>query len=288
MEMTPKQIKYLDQVDDHIKADALTRLETLTQARDLIATDQDPRRKFGHPRNFIKTNFSKKILRKVSILKKLIYAWLILLILLFISAWLFIKSITPIFHVNESDQRIILLGGLVDIDGRKGKVKIGNTYSFNTEMSNSLQGSYILEETFEELTLDIQDGNFNFITNFDKTISWNCKIANQPHKNFINEDQKMLSFNLKEAGISHCDIAIPQNIQVTINGEHVNLVFEEPEYDLYANITGGEVKIKVNPELIYNFDLRAKKGKVDIFSSSKDSGAYEFKIYIDDGNIISY
>lgn len=205
--------------------------------------------------------------------------------LFILAVGLVVWKFTPIFEVDEKEGRVVVLGGLLDINRNSGKVKIMDQYHFTeNNYSNQFDGTidFPKEET-DELVFNFKSGLFNFTTSEDEKLSWNCKLDSPPTENFLNQSDETVEIDLEEYEGANCDIKVPSGIKLTIDGKDANISFTDTEYDLYLEMENGQVTFTSNPEVDYNYDINVKNGVSDTFTSSEKPDAYEIKIYLDNG-----
>lgn len=198
-----------------------------------------------------------------------------------------IWKFTPLFKVDEKNQRIIILGGLIDVNGVSGRIKMGDQYQFiQNKYTNQFDGTLeVLKDEFDELVINFKSGSIDLKTNFARKLSWDCKLENPPTKEFINMNNDIIEIDLEKTGGASCLIEVPKDLKLTVDGEDAQVGLMEPEFDAYIDIDNGQVSVSPNPEVDYKYDVSVKNGMSDKFISSKKADAYELKIHIENGKI---
>lgn len=199
-----------------------------------------------------------------------------------------IWKFTPIYKFDQQNNRVIILGGLVDINQKTGQYKILNEYHFvENQYTNSFEGSLeVNREDYDELVINFQSGMMNFETSKTRELSWNCKLENSPSDDFVTMGSDSLQMDFIKTGGSSCTIMIPTDLKIAIDGGNAQVFLNEPEFDTYLELDNGQVIINPNPELDYKYNLRAINGMIDKFDSSEAEKAYELRINLDNGSII--
>lgn len=198
-----------------------------------------------------------------------------------------IWKFTPLFKVDEKSQRIIILGGLIDVNGISGKIKVGDQYQFiQNKYTNQFDGALdVPKNEFDELVINFKSGSIDLKTNFNRKLSWDCKLEKPPGQDFININNDIIEIDLEKTGGSSCILEVPTDLKLTLDGEDAQVSLIEPEYDTYIDIDNGNVSVSPNPEVEYTYDLRVKNGTAPKGNSSIKQDAYEIKVYVENGII---
>lgn len=197
-----------------------------------------------------------------------------------------IWKFTPLAKFDEDNQRMVLLGGLIDINGTSGKIKVFDQYQFvENRFSNQFDGAFELTTDMNEMIVNFESGILNFKTTTTKRASWNCKLQLPPGKDIVRVLPNALEINLEAYGGGSCDIEVPVDATLTATGGDAQVNIHEPEFDLMVELENGAMNFGPNPEVEYNYDIRVQKGLVDEFQSSQRPNAYEVKLYLENGNV---
>lgn len=198
-----------------------------------------------------------------------------------------IWKFTPLFEIDEKKGRVILLGGLIDVNSTSGKVKIMDQFHFTENTySNQFDGSidFPKEET-DELVVNFKSGLFNFSNSSDDKLSWDCKLDSPPTDQFINISSESVEMDLESFEGANCDIRVPINTKLTVDGKDATINIVDSEFDTFVEIENGIVRFSPNPEVDYAYDLQVNKGTKAQFDSVESPDAYEVKIFIESGII---
>ena len=208
--------------------------------------------------------------------------------LMMITVLVMVWKFTPLFKIDEKKQRIIILGGLIDVNGISGKIKVGDQYQFiQNQFTNQFNGTLdVPKDEFDEIVINFESGSIDLKTNMDSKLIWDCKLERPPGQEFIHMNKDTIEIDLNKTGGSSCTIEIPVDIKLTMDGDDAQISLIEPEYDAYINIDNGLVQLQMNPEVEYKYDLNIKKGKAPKFKSSKLDDAYEVRINLESGSIV--
>ena len=208
--------------------------------------------------------------------------------LFFVFILTLIWKFTPVFEVNEKTQQVTILGGLIDINGTSGKIKIMDEYKFvDNKFTNHFDGSIDFpREEYDELVINFKSGILNLNTSPDPKLTWNCKLEVPPNEDFMDRNKGVVIINLENYEGVDCEIGVPAEVKLTIDGKDAQISVNDAEFDTFIEINNGSVFFNYNPEVDYTYDLKVKNGTVSSeFISSKAKNAYETRIYINKGSI---
>lgn len=213
------------------------------------------------------------------------------LIIIVTTISLLVWKFTPILSVDEANNRIIFLGGLIDIDGKAGKLKVFNDYHFSDDsFSNDFQASIDLGDDKDEIIVNFKSGSFNLKNSKDGNFSLDCKLANPPNADIISQRDELVHIDFSKIEGLNCALEIPTDKKITIEGKQASLNIPAPEYNLYIELENGKIYLSPEEEIdyIFNFNIENKKSDnfIGDFKSSNSPDAYEIRINLQDGAVI--
>ena len=216
------------------------------------------------------------------IFKTFAFMFVCFLIFLGFLIWKF----TPLFEIDEENQRVTILGGLIDIDGKAGRFIISDEVHFTaSNYTNDLTGS-IAKENARKVTLLFESGKFDIETNANAELTFDCKLSDQPADNMIKQVGDSVTLNFKELAGSNCTLAIPERSQIKAIGNTAAFDINKPFFDLDLELETGNVILNLSENRSYTLDLDAATGNVDQFESySSNNGEFNIKIKLDTGSI---
>jgi len=224
-----------------------------------------------------------------SFLKFCLYIIAFMSISFFVVGAIVVWKFTPVFEVDEKNNRVTVLGGLVDINGRSGRVKIMDHYQYvDNTYTNSFEGSIdILDNEFDEVVINFSSGIMNLsFTNTNK-LSWVCKLESAPKENFINKSMQIIELDFEDLEGVSCDLTIPSTLKSTLDAKDGRVIVTEPLTDVYVELENGQILFKPNPEINYKYEVDAQKGTVmGNFESSTKDNAIEINLSLKNGSII--
>jgi hypothetical protein len=205
------------------------------------------------------------------------------LLFIIIIVWKF----TPIFEIDEKKGRVVLLGGLIDLNSTSGKMKIMDQYHFvDNQFANQFDGAVDFpKEEYDEVIVNFKSGVLNFKTSLEEKLSWNCKLDNPPTSEFLNRTKDTVELDFEEFSGIACDIFIPAEAKLTVDGKDAQITVNDAEFDTFIEIENGQVAFNPNPEVDYSYDLKVKEGTSTNFENSNAKDAFETRIYIENGSI---
>jgi hypothetical protein len=126
---------------------------------------------------------------------------------------------TPLYQENE--EKIVVLGGLIEVDRQLGQLKVGDSFDYGTANYNNIfEGSFeVPQNATEDITLEFDKGQFEFSFSADSRISWNCKVAAEPSDSFIRQESELVLISLKGIGGADCTFKLPSRVKYIITGE---------------------------------------------------------------------
>jgi hypothetical protein len=193
---------------------------------------------------------------------------------------------TPIFTVK--DDRVQILGGLIDIDQQLGQVKIGDDYEYSdSQFKNVFEGSYeIPPDLVEDVQIEFDRGQMEITYSSDEKIVWNCRVTAEPSEGFIRQEKDLVVMNLKSVGGTDCSIKVPGRLKYTITGDAGKIDIIAPVNDTFVQLGNGLVEISPDSENNYRFDLKVGQGIVgpEFSQLSQDEGI-EIKVELGNGKI---
>lgn len=205
-----------------------------------------------------------------------------------ISIGVLIWKFTPIIKIDEDNQRFMLLGGLIDINGKSGKIKVVDQYQFvQNKYNNEFEGSYLLDSKQDELLIHFSTGVLNLKSSQTRDVIWTCKLETPPTKDVINLKNDSVKLNFDEFGGGSCTIEVPIDLKLTVEGNEGEITLVEPEFDAFIDLNDGNILLQHSPEVEYKYSIRVKNGTKGKFpKSSEKDNAYEIQLELKNGSIL--
>lgn len=209
---------------------------------------------------------------------------------LVISVGMILWNLSPLIRVDEKSDRVALLGGLIDVQGKDGVVDFG-PHAFNLKGGKG-KFNGTLERTFSKqgkIVLRFNNGKIDFYNTKKKQLYWQCRMDSSQggRDGKVLEDTHTLTFDLGQAFGVRCDFHLPEKVLIEVIGMNGVVSLQEIKNPLDIQLVNGSIRIKPDPTTEYHFDLKVGQGSVDAFPSSDARSAYKVRAEILNGNIIN-
>lgn len=262
MNNDPMLESYLSEVDSYLshRLSVSDKSEIVTEIKSHILDSKEKQpqtpmsellRSMGDPREVANRYLSEKGLAPVPVSqKKNIIKWLVIgflgtvgLFLLFILILVF--KFSPLISVNEESEQVRILGGLVDIDGAKGHISIGDgsgnlNFSFGeTKERLTVEGVKTVEMNFVNGDLDVE------FSSTQTDFSYSCEYAGKTRGEFKFEKQSdvIKATAVPSLGVD-CDLTIPQGVGLILQGQNADVDIQlnpQDQYNIKAEVSVGHM-----------------------------------------------
>ena len=277
-----KAQKYLDDLNITEKSKIISELSIELKGQDLSVLDiqnEVNQKRVEHglaPHNKKKdSNFGSLLIKSFVVIT--------IVFVLFIS--FLISKFTPVFKIDEKNQRVIILGGLIDIDGKAGKFKVGDDVQFSgSTHKNEFAAKLSLTKAQKEIDVDILSGKYTIKTAKDGVLNIECKLAEVPPADLIKSSSDKISLNFGDLAGS-CDFAIPENKTLTLSAEAAHFMLIKPKFDTEISMDNGHIEIAPDTNHSYQYELFVEEGLIDAFQSDSTNAEYSIKARLDNGTI---
>lgn len=216
------------------------------------------------------------------------FAFMFVCFLIFIGflMWKF----TPLLKIDEENQKVTILGGLIDIDGKSGKFIVGDEVHFTaSNYTNDLTGSIVIlshELNSTPIKLNFESGKFTFQTSPTDDFSFECKLSSPPTEDMITQAPNSIVLNFKELEGSNCTISIPEKAKFFAKGETAAVDLVAPHFDFDLELESGNIVISPDENRTYDYDLKVETGILSDYTSTDDvAGEHKIRIRLESGNI---
>ena len=213
------------------------------------------------------------------------FAFMFVCFLLFVGflVWKF----TPIFKIDEENQRVTILGGLIDIDGKAGKFIVADEVHFTvSNYVNDLTGEIKLDGNDKPIYIYFESGKFDFETTETSELSFECKLSSPPTDEMINQSDVEIILDFKQLEGSNCAFKIPARSRIITRGNTAAVTLTKPDFDFNLKLEVGNVILDLSEDKSYFLDLNTKTGNLDEFKSfSSNNGEHRIKVEVNTGSI---
>lgn len=217
-----------------------------------------------------------------------IFKWIVIGFLgtcgmIFLGIVLLIWKFTPIISVDEKNQKISILGGLIKVDEGAGNFTITGSPALQTITSGNIviTGARTLAEG-SQVTVPYKNGKMEVKTATNNVMAWNCALVGQSPT--VDERPGELILDFTNSTDTKCELTIPIGSRLSMSGKNGKVELNEPEYNVDLKVANGKVLIRPKSGTKYNYDLRAKNGKVENFESQLPEN-YKISVDVVNGKI---
>lgn len=207
--------------------------------------------------------------------------------LFFIFIGVVVWKFTPVFKVDEERNRVIILGGLIDIDGRAGKFKIGDNYKFtDSKYENELKASIDMSKFKDEAIIKFNSGSFKLKTSDSNSLKIKCKLDSSPTQETISQSDEIIELDFTSFDGSSCELEVPVDRKITLEGKNSTVSINNPEFNLYIELDNGNVDIQPSPEVTYNYLIDVKSGHKSDFGLINKNSMFDINVSVNNGSVI--
>ncbi len=207
------------------------------------------------------------------------------MLLLFAAAmvWRFVPLLKVHSNASGSQDRVSLLGGLIDFDG----VDPDGVDPVSVEHgSHEYEGSEPIEAP-EKTALKIKfaSGKIELRNSDLKEFTWSCRSTRQDLVPRPVRTGSTVVFDLARIPGVRCDFSVPRKIALELSGVNGKIGIAKPAYALDLTLANGKVELQPDPSLDYKYQLSVGLGKKDEFESSAAKTALPIRIELGNGKI---
>jgi hypothetical protein len=223
--------------------------------------------------------------KQTSVFRFMMKSFGVLMIAFILIIGLLVWKFTPLLRVDEENNRITILGGLIDIDAKAGKFKIGNDYHFSEpKYKNDFQAKFPVGK--QDIIFEFESGKFKLTTSETNELVVNCKLATLPKPKMVSQTQSEIKVDFAGIKGSSCDLEVPENANISLVGDAASLTVNSPKFNLDALIDNGTVGIQPIREINYQYDLSVVNGITGNFDITQGAGTYKISVKMQNGSII--
>ncbi|OFZ20890.1 MAG: hypothetical protein A2X94_05120 [Bdellovibrionales bacterium GWB1_55_8] len=227
------------------------------------------------------------------VVKWLVMGFLGTLALFLFFAGTLMWKFSPLLQVDEKNERVRILGGLIDVDGKAGQAKIGSStlsgsFELDADWSDSesvrFEGTNPVDPTKRAIDVRFTNGKFEVKTSETEKFGWDCR-SKAKGETRPRLEAGVLLFDFSGMKGVRCDLSVPREASLLLKGTNGNLEINEPEFHLDARLVNGNIEIAPADDEHYRVDLSVVNGSSDSFDSSDDPKAYRLTAQLTNGRI---
>jgi hypothetical protein len=192
---------------------------------------------------------------------------------------LLLKAAGPVIKVSDKEDRVTLLGGFIDIDGKKGTVKIGDSFiDSGNAKTDKFQGSAPAKSGDK---LSVKFSNGSIIAESGTEWKWDCRGALDDKP-----EPTAKAGTIDFSAIDHlrCSLTFPKGVNANIEGTNGKIQLDKPEFNLEASLDNGKATVTPQDGTKYGFDFTVHNGKISAPPSDANPD-YKLRIQLGNGKI---
>jgi hypothetical protein len=217
------------------------------------------------------------------VVKWLVIGFLGTMAMMLLFAGVILMRFSPLFTVDEASERVTVLGGLVDIDGKAGTVRIGSS-TLNAS-SHKIQGSKPGIKEGAQVSIAMGFGKLSLETSLGRDLAWTCWSNKAETKAELLEEKDGYRLNFRSPDLGKCVVSIPQKTVVFTEQTSGRLRLEKPRFHVTATLSNGKAEIEPDASMKYAYDNNVRNGKMSRFTSSSDPTALRISVIVQNGKI---
>lgn len=269
-----------------IKSHVLSALErgTSTDVEDVLESLGEPETVAN--RYLLERGLKPGRASRVPIVKWLVTGFLGTGALILAAIALVIWKFTPIIRVDDKNEHVTILGGLIDIDGKKGSFKVGDLNTQFDEKAQRMSGSKPLDpKKYDSVLVPFSNGRLVVRGAADGVFRWDCRLADAKDQPNLNFTDRAVTLDLSHASLADCELWIPKGVGLRAKGGNGRVKLLRPASLTVVDLGNGVVQIDPDPSLKYRYETRVVNGKSERFESSNDPNAVPIAVSIANGRI---
>lgn len=303
MKFDPGLERYLTSLEDALKPFPVSdRAEIITEIKShiLLAMEKDPKitmsavlAALGEPEIVANRYLMERGLKPTKppispIVKWLIVGFLGTVAMVLVFFGFLISRFLPLVHVSDLQDKVSFMGGLIEIDDENGRVTVnGNSWGNGQSWSRSnrkFEGSTVIEKG-QKISLKFSNGKLSVNNSSDNKLTWNCRVHGSQSTSQPVIDSKNVTLDLSKNAGAKCDLSVPKDVSLDINGANGKIDIDEPHFNLIVQLGSGLVSLIPDKDSAYRYNLSATNGTIDSFDSSDKADAYSVTIQLANGKI---
>ncbi|MES3038994.1 MAG: hypothetical protein V4736_13895 [Bdellovibrionota bacterium] len=288
------------------RADIITEIKSHV----LVAKERDPSQtitsilsSLGEPETVANRYLIERGLKPGKAPKRPIVKWLtigflgtlgILVTGVICMVWFF----SPLISIDEKNDRVRILGGMIDINGSEGSIRIGdkhisamddgdeageNDNGFNSD--RVFQGSApTTNKKLQRISVSFKNGKVELEPTAKSEFRWKCRYKGDEPPAALADTGVAMDLDLTETKGVSCKLEMPKNILAQLRGSNGKIIVSKPIGPVEIEMNNGKVGFESGAQA-YKYDVRVNNGASDSFESSTEADAIAVKITLNNGKI---
>ena len=215
------------------------------------------------------------------------------LLLFFVAAIAY--KFSPLIRIDGDQDRVTLLGGLVDIDGNKDTLSIGGAeitgssthsgWSFSGGSREVNGHATVAEGSDTRLLVSATNAKIQVRYSDQPELGWTCRIEKDKAEPKVAEKDHQLTLDLMYLTGVKCDLRVPAKHALTLRVGNGKIMVEKPRGNLDITLSNGTLALAPDAALKYHYDLHVTNGKVAGFESSDGPDAIQIHAEVSNGKV---
>lgn len=210
---------------------------------------------------------------------------------------------SPLVQIDEANQRVRLLGGYVDLDGREGKIRIGDSLVSSDEFDRTFSLTKTLEPGAKAFEAQFSQGSLSIAHSTDRQVRIQCRIKGGGEGSPLQVARGKNVLSLGATQGSRCKVQIPSGIGVDVRGKNGKIVLENldaparaelgngriviarPAAATDAEVENGKIEVEPDPSRFYRFETKVELGTQDRLETSTRPDAIPIRLTVRRGSL---
>jgi len=203
----------------------------------------------------------------------------------FLFVTILIWKFTPIIKIDGANERISILGGLIDIDGNDGKFNVDGKINIEGKKRSFKGSKDIAGSSIKIVKVTFLNANLKIYSSKSNQLTWDCKLSEEKESKNVSEigEEFILSFNNTKT--AKCDVYVPATVSLKLEGGNGKIDFEKISFAVDANVVNGDISFTPEAAQKYKFETEIVNGSVNGLNSSPVKDALLIKIKIINGKV---
>lgn len=218
------------------------------------------------------------------IVKWVVIGFLGTIAMLLVFAGFMAMKFMPLVHVDEKNDKVALLGGLVRVEGDDGRFSIEGLFD-SSKSGRQFQGAVPAAPSVP-VKVKFKNGKIEVSSSDDAEFHWNCKGRGREQEAPVPAvSGTSVDFDLTRYAKVQCALAVPVNGRLLVTGTNGKVEVSEARFNLDVNVMNGYVAFAPEEGRNYKYDVVVKNGVTDTFESSSAKDALEIHIQVMNGKV---
>ncbi|MCC7440707.1 MAG: hypothetical protein IT285_03675 [Bdellovibrionales bacterium] len=202
-------------------------------------------------------------------------AGLLALVAMLVTVYLISARFSPIVETDATDGTVRILGGLLEVRPKEGKITIagreirpegGNVQLHFSQGEHTISEGHIEAKGVKRLRMEAREGGLEFVGGGGDMIRYRCQTRNEEGKvggiardgfrpSRSADGKPMLSADLRSVALGLCRLEVPEGMEIEARLERGQISFKGVAQDVDAKVAQGRIEFK--PKSPADYEVRA-------------------------------